>query len=56
MQTGKKLGMQLMNEALLKHVKDGIVAPEEALSKSYDRATLTLLFQQNNIAVPSLGA
>jgi twitching motility protein PilT len=56
MQTGKKLGMQLMNESLLKHVKDGIVTAEEALSKSYDRATLTMLFGQNNIAVPALGA
>jgi twitching motility protein PilT len=54
MQTGKKLGMQLMNEALLKHVKDGLVTAEEALSKSYDRATLTMLLQQNNIAVPAL--
>jgi twitching motility protein PilT len=56
MQTGKKLGMQLMNESLLKHVKDGVVSPEEALSKSYDRATLTMMFQQNNIALPNLGA
>jgi twitching motility protein PilT len=56
MQTGKKLGMQLMNEALLKHVKDGTVTAEEALSKSYDRATLTMLLGQNNIAVPALGA
>jgi hypothetical protein len=45
-----------MNESLLKHVKDGIVTAEEALSKSYDRATLTMLFGQNNIAVPALGA
>ncbi|HWP06132.1 MAG TPA: hypothetical protein VNN72_10340, partial [Polyangiaceae bacterium] len=55
MQTGKKLGMQLMNEALLKHVKDGNVTAEEALSKSYDRSTLTMLLQQNNIQVPALG-
>jgi twitching motility protein PilT len=55
MQTGKKLGMQLLNEALLKHVKDGIVSAEEALSKSYDRATLTMMFQQNNVTVPNLG-
>jgi len=55
MQTGRKLGMQLMNDALLKHTKDGVISAEEALSKSYDRATLTTLLQQNNIAVPNLG-
>jgi len=55
MQTGRKLGMQLMNDALVKHVKDGNITAEEALSKSYDRATLTMLLQQNNIPVPALG-
>jgi twitching motility protein PilT len=55
MQTGRKLGMQLMNDALLKHAKEGTISAEEALSKSYDRATLTTLLQQNNIAVPNLG-
>ncbi len=55
MQTGRKLGMQLMNDALLKHAKDGTISAEEALSKSYDRTTLTTLLQQNNLAVPNLG-
>jgi twitching motility protein PilT len=55
MQTGRKLGMQLMNDALLKHAKDGVISAEEALAKSYDRATLTTLLQQNNVAVPNLG-
>jgi twitching motility protein PilT len=52
MQTGRKLGMALMNDSLLRLAKDGIVTPEEALSKSYDRATLTMLMQQNNVPVP----
>lgn len=52
MQTGRKLGMALMNDSLLKLAKDGIVTPEEALNKSYDRATLTMLMQQNNVQVP----
>ena len=56
MQTGRKMGMALMNDSLLKHVKDGLVTAEEALSKSYDRATLTAIFTQNNIPVPNLGA
>ena len=55
MQTGRKLGMALMNDALLKLVKDGVVSAEEALSKSYDRATLTTVLQQAGVSVPSLG-
>jgi Tfp pilus assembly pilus retraction ATPase PilT len=53
MQTGRKLGMTLMNDSLLKLAKEGTVSPEEALNKSYDRATLTLLMQQNSVHVPS---
>ncbi len=54
MQTGRKLGMALLNDSLLKLVKDGLVAPDEALAKSNDRATLASIFQQNNIPVPPL--
>jgi len=54
MQTGRKLGMQLMNDALIKHVKDGLVTAEEALSKSNDRAVLVQLLQQHNIPVPGV--
>jgi twitching motility protein PilT len=53
MQTGRKLGMTLMNDSLLKLAKEGVVSPEEALNKSYDRATLTMLMQQNNVPVPA---
>ena len=52
MQTGRKLGMRLMNDSLVQLAKDGIVTAEEALSKSYDRAVLTTLLQQANIPVP----
>jgi twitching motility protein PilT len=38
MQTGRKQGMCLMNDSLFKLVKDGIVTPEEALSKANDKA------------------
>jgi twitching motility protein PilT len=51
MQTGRKLGMRLMNDSLLQLAKDGTVTAEEALSKSYDRATLTTLLQQAGLAV-----
>jgi twitching motility protein PilT len=54
MQTGRKLGMTLMNDSLLKLAKEGVVSPEEALAKSYDRATLTMLMGQNNVPVPAV--
>ena len=54
MQTGRKIGMTLMNDSLLKLTKDGIISAEEALSKTYDKATLTTLLQQNNIQVPAI--
>ena len=56
MQTGRKLGMALMNDNLMKLVKDGVVTPEEALGKSNDRATLVTMFQQNNVPVPAIPA
>jgi twitching motility protein PilT len=56
MQTGRKLGMALMNDSLFKLVKDGIVAPEEALSKANDKPGLTQMFQAANIALPAAKA
>jgi twitching motility protein PilT len=56
MQTGRKLGMALMNDSLFKLVKDGIVAPEEALSKANDKAGLLQMYQQANINVPAAKA
>jgi twitching motility protein PilT len=55
MQTGRKMGMALLNDSLLKLVRDGVIGADEALSKSYDKSTLTTLLQQNNIAVPVVG-
>jgi twitching motility protein PilT len=49
MQTNRKLGMALMNDSLLRLVKDGKISPEEALSKTYDRTTLLTMFTQNQI-------
>jgi len=37
MQTGRKLGMQTMNDHLLEHVTAGRVRPEEAYVKSNDK-------------------
>jgi twitching motility protein PilT len=51
MQTGRKVGMCLMNDSLLRLVKDGIVAPEEALAKANDKPGLLGAFQAANIKV-----
>ena len=40
MQTGKKQGMVLLNDALIDLVKRKVVAPEEAYRKAVDRAGL----------------
>jgi twitching motility protein PilT len=56
MQTGRKLGMALMNDSLFKLVKDGLVAPEEALAKANDKPGLTQMFQAANIALPAAKA
>jgi len=52
MQTGRKLGMALMNDSLFRLVKDGIVLPEEALAKANDKPGLLQMYQQANIAMP----
>ncbi len=49
MQTGKKLGMTLLNDSLLSLVKAGTVAPEEAWRKAVDRASLESQFKAANI-------
>jgi twitching motility protein PilT len=53
MQTGRKLGMALMNDSLFKLVKDGLVAPEEALAKANDKGGLLQMYQQANIPMPA---
>ncbi len=46
MQTGKGLGMRLMNDALLDLVEKGIVAPEDALSRSTDPDDLRKMLKE----------
>ncbi len=55
MQTGRKQGMALMNDSIFKLVKDGIVAPEEGLSKANDKANLLAMFQSAGIKVEMPG-
>jgi twitching motility protein PilT len=56
MQTGRKLGMALMNDSLFRLVKDGLVAPEEAIAKANDKAGLLQMFTAANIALPAAKA
>jgi twitching motility protein PilT len=56
MQTGRKQGMCLMNDSLFKLVKDGVVTPEEALSKANDKAGLIGAFQGAGIKVEAPGS
>jgi twitching motility protein PilT len=44
MQTGGKLGMQMLNDALAGHVKKGLVDPTEAYMKAVDKETLKQLY------------
>lgn len=49
MQMGFKDGMVLLNDALVKLVKEGVVTPEEALSKAVDKTDLKDKYNQNMI-------
>ena len=40
MQTGKNVGMIMMDDALAKLYRDGIITQEEALGRAVDRGTL----------------
>jgi len=40
MQTGRRQGMQTMNDHLLKHVQDGLISPKEAYVKSNDKGVM----------------
>lgn len=45
MQTGKKMGQQMLNAHLCQLVKDGIVTSEEALAKAIDKENLKALIR-----------
>jgi Tfp pilus assembly pilus retraction ATPase PilT len=49
MQTGLKIGMRLMNDSLLDLVKRGLITPDEALSKTQDRAGLANALKEARI-------
>ena len=51
MQSGKKLGMCLMNDSFLDLVKRQVVKPEDAYAKTADKAALFGLFKRNDVDV-----
>jgi twitching motility protein PilT len=48
MQTGKNIGMQMLNSALSDLVEKNIVSTEEAFSRALDKKNLKSLFTMNN--------
>jgi twitching motility protein PilT len=46
MQTGKRMGMRLMNDSFMELVRGGTISAEEALSKAVDRAGLLAQLKQ----------
>ncbi len=54
MQTGKGLGMQTMNDALLQHVLNEKVTPEEAYFKSVDKAEFLKALEEHNIHIETV--
>jgi len=51
MQSGKKLGMCLMNDSFLDLVKKQLVRPEDAYAKALDKSGLIGLFKRNGVDV-----
>lgn len=49
MQTGKKIGMTMLNDSLLDLVGRGLVEPEEAYAKAVDRASFAAQLSSRNI-------
>jgi len=51
MQSGKKMGMCLMNDSFLDLVKKQLVKPEDAYAKALDKSGLIGLFKRNGVDV-----
>ena len=56
MQVGGKDGMVLLNKALLKHVTDGLIEPQEALNRSINRKDMMEQLKSTDIDTSSLVA
>ena len=55
MQTGKKLGMQMLNDVLIDLAKKKIVDPEEAYRKSVDKASFLSIARTQNLQIKTGG-
>ena len=53
MQTGRKLGMQELNSALLERVREGLVSPEEALAKAVEPEPLSRELARHGLSGPA---
>jgi twitching motility protein PilT len=53
LQTGKRAGMQTLNDDLLRLVREGVVDVEDALHKSIHRGALREMMERSGIAVPT---
>ena len=51
MQTGKKFGMQTLNESLFDLVENGTVTPEEALFRAVDKVSFESMLTTNGFSV-----
>ncbi|MGC2238048.1 MAG: type IV pilus twitching motility protein PilT [Pyrinomonadaceae bacterium] len=51
MQTGKQLGMVVLNDALMNLVQKGLVEPRDAYIKAVDKPGFESLMQRNNIRI-----
>jgi twitching motility protein PilT len=56
MQTGRKQGMATLNEALIKLVTDGVIAPEEARAKAVQGTELVEALRTRGIATSDANA
>src|SRR5208283_887169 len=52
MQTGVKQGMQLMDDGLYKLLQQGVISPETALERAYDRSKFTDLTKTRERQIP----
>jgi len=53
MQTARKHGMIMLNDAILELVKRDLVTPEEAYAKAIDKAGLLIMFKNANVHPPA---
>ncbi len=54
MQTGKNIGMQMINTHLLELVENGLVETEEAIAKAVDKESLKTLLKNKGLLTGSM--